>query len=771
MAEDFTAKFSIDISDLKKSISEAQKQIKLANATFKAETAGMDKWSNNADGLSAKLKQLEKVLEAQKAILANYRKQLEDQQKAAKASGERADALRVKLQELADKGIEKTSDEYKQFEAELKKAVKEQQNSEKAAEGLTLKVLEQEAAVKSTERETRHYQEALDNLGSEEQQTGKDAEKAANSVEKLGDETEDASKKSEKASGGFNIMAGVLAGVVVAAIKEAIDGLKKLGKAAIDAWEDFDAGRDVMLRSTGATGDAAKELQASYSEVSKRIIADAEDIGGAIGEINTRFGINGEQLQDLSERYLQFAEITGTDVVSAIDDTQKALSAYGLSVDNAEGFLDVLAKTSQQTGVDTSTLTSGIISNATAFQEMGLSMEQAVAFMGQLEKSGTNSETVLNGMRKALKNSAKDGVSLNDALLDLQNAIEGNENSVDGLNAAYEVFGKSGDQIYGAIANGTLSFRDLAQAADYAGGTVEDTFNATKDASDGIQLALQGLKVQAAEVIDNFLQENGPEIEELINTLATEVLPTLIDVLKFVIQVISWVVGAFADAWTAIKDTWGAVTDFFSGLWDGIKETFSAVGQFFSDVFGNAWQAIKDKFKAWGQFWSDLWTKVKEKFSNIGSSIANAISDSIKRGINGVISMIENVINKGVRLINGAIKLINLIPGVNIGYVGEVSLPRLAQGGILRRGQMGLLEGSGAEAVVPLDQNKMWISRVAADMLNTLQKEAGAARVSMKTSNTTNNFTQIINAPKQPSRIELYRQTRNLLDYTKGAAS
>ena len=43
--KNFTTKFKVDISDLKKNITEANKQIKLANATFKAETAGMTDWS------------------------------------------------------------------------------------------------------------------------------------------------------------------------------------------------------------------------------------------------------------------------------------------------------------------------------------------------------------------------------------------------------------------------------------------------------------------------------------------------------------------------------------------------------------------------------------------------------------------------------------------------------------------------------------------------------------------------------------------------------
>ena len=40
----------------------------------------------------------------------------------------------------------------------------------------------------------------------------------------------------------------------------------------------------------------------------------------------------------------------------------------------------------------------------------------------------------------------------------------------------------------------------------------------------------------------------------------------------------------------------------------------------------------------------------------------------------------------------------------------------MAQGGVLEKGQVGLLEGSGAEAVVPLERNRAWISAVARDM-------------------------------------------------------
>ena len=69
MAENVTTKFKVDISDLKQGISEANKQIKLANAEFKNATVGMDDWSKSADGLSAKIKQQSSVVEAEQKKL------------------------------------------------------------------------------------------------------------------------------------------------------------------------------------------------------------------------------------------------------------------------------------------------------------------------------------------------------------------------------------------------------------------------------------------------------------------------------------------------------------------------------------------------------------------------------------------------------------------------------------------------------------------------------------------------------------------------------
>lgn len=953
--QEFTAKFKVDISDLKKNITEATKQIKQADDTFKNQTAGMGKWSDSAEGLAAKLGQLDKTLEAQKSVLAAYREQLTRQQSAYEENGKRADELKAKLQKLAANGVAKTDSEYKKYQQALKETLAEQQKNAKSVEDLNSKILNQETAVKTTESQIRHYAEAQEQLEKdsksltltiEKQQHELDAlkqeyidtvsaegknsdsakaladqigklsgelrdnkstmESAQDEADKLDKSLEDVDGATETASGGFTVMKGVLSDLVASGIKAAVGALKDLANAAGEAWKEFDNGRDTVIKLTGATGEAAQSLTESYSTVSKNVLADSESIGNAIGEVNTRFGLQGEELESLSEKYLKFSEITGSDVIGTIDETQKALAAFGKDADDAAGFLDALAKTSQETGVSTSTLTSGLISNATAFEEMGLSIEQSVAFMGQLETSGANSETVLNGMRKALKNSAKDGTDLDTALISLQKQIDGSKNSTDGLNAAYELFGKSGDQIYGAIKNGTLSFEDLTKASKDSAGAVEDTYNATLDSVDKLALTIQNLKTTAAEAIDSFLTDNGEEIDNFLTNLSENVIPPIVDAVKnfvenilpdvidaakwlvdngntiiailggiaagfaafkvasliisvvnavkawtiategmtvaqkllnlamnanpigAVIALITGLVAAFVilwnksedfrkfwiDLWENIKsalsnaiesikkfigaaiqwfkDNWQSlllffvnpiagvvkylydnvdgvrnfidnaikkIKEFFTSLLESIKTTFANIGDWFHKKFTEAFDGIKKAFSKFGSFFKDLWDDVKDGFTKLGTKIGDAISSSVKAGINGVIQQVENVINNAIGIINGAIGIINNIPGVSISTISPVSFPRLERGGILKKGQIGILEGTGAEAVVPLDKSKAWLSEMAREFIKQTQNGF------FENVSNVNNYTQNIYAPKQPSRIELYRQSRNLFNY------
>lgn len=185
----------------------------------------------------------------------------------------------------------------------------------------------------------------------------------------------------------------------------------------------------------------------------------------------------------------------------------------------------------------------------------------------------------------------------------------------------------------------------------------------------------------------------------------------------------SWFSKIFRSAWNGVKSVWNGARSFFSGIWSGIHGIFGSVGSWFRGKFQAAWSSIRSVFSGWGSFFGGLWTKIKSKFSSIGSALGKAMGDSVKSGLNKVLSTIEKTINKGIGLINKAINLANKLPGINVGNVPTLSLPRLAKGGVLKKGQVGVLEGSGAEAVVPLENNHGWLSKVAAD-LNKMQGSA-----------------------------------------------
>ena len=87
-----------------------------------------------------------------------------------------------------------------------------------------------------------------------------------------------------------------------------------------------------------------------------------------------------------------------------------------------------------------------------------------------------------------------------------------------------------------------------------------------------------------------------------------------------------------------------------------------------------------------------MWNTIKDKFTTIGTSIANAVSTSVKKGINGVIGGAESLINGFTGQINGAIKWINKIPAVNISKIAKVSFTRLAEGGVLEKVRLDCLK-------------------------------------------------------------------------------
>ena len=92
-------------------------------------------------------------------------------------------------------------------------------------------------------------------------------------------------------------------------------------------------------------------------------------------------------------------------------------------------------------------------------------------------------------------------------------------------------------------------------------------------------------------------------------------------------------------------------------------------------------------FENIASFFSGIWDKVKNTFTDLGVKISDAITGAVKAGINGLFNVIETIVNGFIGAINGAITVINAIPGVKISKLDKLDIPKLAEGGYVKANQ------------------------------------------------------------------------------------
>lgn len=230
--------------------------------------------------------------------------------------------------------------------------------------------------------------------------------------------------------------------------------------------------------------------------------------------------------------------------------------------------------------------------------------------------------------------------------------------------------------------------------------------------TDLINMILPPLVELLSMLMEDYLNVLKPILEWYCKMLSG----TLKAAIKLIVTMINNCKESFTAAWRGIKKAWNAAPEFFSGIWSSIKGVFSAVNTWFSDIFGKAWAGIKNAFSPMVNFFSSTWQKIKNIFSKVGTAIADGLKGAVTSAVNAILSKATGIINGFIRAINSAISILNKIPKVSISRIDELDAPQLAEGGVLKRGQVGILEGNGAEAVVPLEKNTGWIKKVAEDM-------------------------------------------------------
>lgn len=414
--------------------------------------------------------------------------QLKDVNKLLKLDPGNTELLTQKQKLLTDavKGTNEKLEVLKKARDEANEAVaRGDENAQRQLDALQREIIETEQELKTLTREAREF----GSVGA--QQFAAVGQK----VKEIGDKVGQL---------GSTLTKNVTAPIVAAA------------GASVAAFNDVDEGLDIIIKKTGASGDALKDMEERAKNLTTTIPTDFKTAGEAIGEVNTRFGLTGQELEDLSAKFIKFSSLNDTSVSSSIDGVQAAMAAMGVSIENAGNFLDILNKAGQDTGVSMDKLTGDLSSNATVLREMGFHYNTAVGFLANLSKNGVDASSVLTGLKTALKNATKDGKSMSQAMAELMGKIKGAKSETEAMQIAAELFGsKAGPAMAKAIRDGRLSFDEFSSVVWDAGDSIERTFEATLDPIDEFKMILNELKITGAEIV----ADAGPLIKDLAETI------------------------------------------------------------------------------------------------------------------------------------------------------------------------------------------------------------------------------------------------------------
>lgn len=720
---EITTVFKADISNFTAATQQLNRDVALVNSEFKNATASMGKWSDNTDGLKAKLTQLNGTLDAEKKRLALLEAQYDD---------------------LKAAGKENTAE----------------------AQRLAIAINNQSAKVKTTQKQIDTYTTKLEELGNTSEDTKKNVDDLTNSAEKQG-----GTFKSIAGGLGKGLVAGI--GGIATAAAGAVTGFLALGEStreyrvglaqletafsqvgfsAEETYEAFNYFGSVLgdtkkaqetMLVLGQLVDSEKELEAwtdtltgvyaTYGEAiplesmsealvlaSKQAVAE-----GGLADALEWGGVNlesfNEKLESLNSEEERSAYI------------QETLN--GLYGDAAEKYKelnkDALAASTAQTNLEHALAQLGAIAEPIltmlkqATADFVMALEPAVTLIGEGLQgvfAGTNegAQKFAEGMSSLveigltmMQEAIPKVLSLIEALLP---AII--ETITSNLPSIIQTLASGFVQILNAISSMLPSILPLIiQAILDCAETILDNLDVIIDAGIQLILALADGLVNAFPV----LIEKLPILIDKIVKAISQNLPKLISAgVELTLKLSQGLQDAVPQLVAQLPTI---IASIVKGLLEGLPDLIAAGGDLLAGLFEGLlnpsviWENIKslgssiiDGFKSFFGIKSPSKLMRQQIGTNLGYGLGEGLLDS------------EKDVQKDIAKFNK-----NILSSFNYSLNPNVS-PAFATGGIVSSPTLAMVGEAGKEAVVPLENNTEWLDKLADKLASKMGR------------NTVNNF-------------------------------
>ena len=457
-------------------------------------------------------------------------------------------------------------------------------------------------------------------------------------------------------------------------------------------YETARTGMKAIADFASATGRNVDDLMGKYQLISRTAgsyLSIADQFAGILPQTRDDFLKQAQAAGFLSEKYKSLTDVP-------VAEYQESITKM---IEKGVGDMGLLGNTADETA---KTLTGSLAGAKSAIDNLITGFSDPSADISKL------AETALQAV----------GAYADNFATILERALDGilkfiGENAGGFINKAMEFITRMAPKLIqaGIKAIGNIA-QYLPQLIQMGIGLLSDTIDAVAEVIPQVMGQITAGIIGAIKVLtqpENLLKIIKAGITLLMALV--EAIPEIIEAYSEALPDIIENIVAWMTSPEALAQITMATLTLFGAMIAAIPRIIKALGTALSKLLTDAWDFIRNGFEAFS--------------AKFGKAIGNAMA----KGINGVLGFIEKAINGPINAVNALIGALNAIPGVNIGKLSNINLPRvaLAEGGVATSATTALIGEKGREAVIPLEQNTgNWAGLLAGKLAEEFESQGNA---------------------------------------------
>lgn len=406
-----------------------------------------------------------------------------------------------------------------------------------------------------------------------------------------------------------------------------MSGIVACTTALVKLGQEMDEARKQIALGTGAIGDALDDLERSSKKaLVLGVGANVEQTGKLVADLNTRFGITGDTLEQTTVQFGKFAKVAGIDVSGAVNKMADVMARWNIPLEQSDELMNQLTSASQMSGASVDELISSVTTGQTYFKQFGYSLSDSVALLSNFRKNGIQTSSVLMGMRTALAKFSKEGMDAKQGMAEVSKAIQNASTETEAMAIACETFGtRSGPEMFQAIKNGCLDIEEFKGAMLEANSAMEDTYNASRTSKDAMNDLVNSLKGtfggfgQAFSALWKGLLDTVTEFVRFFEPLISPIAEAFKFVFTKIGELISWFASELRRFVQQHSGAWNTVISVLNTVKDAFKKIFNGIVGIVKDAFGLIFSIL-------GGRWEEAWIHAQLIVLRIGKAIQDAMS-------------------------------------------------------------------------------------------------------------------------------------------------